>query len=270
MSSYLGDMTLGGREFERLDTVRSQPVVMVNQSLARKLWPGESALGKRIRLMAGPSEEPWRTVVGVVPDLLLSGVGDKKPDAFFRPLAQSGPVRLSFVLRTRTDSQAVVARVRTAVLALDKDTPIYFVKTMAKAAAEDRFWVQLFGSLFSIFGLCALALAAVGIYGVIAFSVERRTQEIGIRMALGARRGEILGLLLRQNTWQLGVGLALGLPLAFGLARPLGAMLFRVVPGDPWVFAGVVAVLAAVALFASLVPGQRATLIDPLVALRRD
>jgi putative ABC transport system permease protein len=266
----LGVRPLGGREFERLDTVRSQPVVMVNQSLARKLWPGESALGKRIRLMAGPSEEPWRTVVGVVPDLMLSGVGDKKPDAFFRPLAQSGPVRLSFVLRTRTDSQAVVARVRTAVLALDKDTPIYFVKTMAKAAAEDRFWVQLFGSLFSIFGLCALALAAVGIYGVIAFSVERRTQEIGIRMALGARRGEILGLLLRQNTWQLGVGLALGLPLAFGLARPLGAMLFRVVPGDPWVFAGVVAVLSAVALFASLVPGQRATLIDPLVALRRD
>src|SRR5262249_2731989 len=153
--------------------------------------------------------------------------------------------------------------------ALDKDTPIYFVKTMEKAAAEDRFWMQLFGSLFLIFGLCALTLAAVGIYGVIAFSVERRTQEIGVRMALGAQRGEILGLLMRQGSVQLGVGLAIGLPLAFALAQPLGALLFGVMPGDPWIFATVVAGLSAVALVACVVPGQKATLIDPLVALRR-
>ncbi|HVT18496.1 MAG TPA: ABC transporter permease [Thermoanaerobaculia bacterium] len=266
----LGVRPLAGREFERLDGARSRPVAVVNQSLARRLWPRESALGKRIRLAAGPPDEPWRTVVGVVPDLLLYGFDDKKPDGIFLPLAQSGPARLSYVLRTRADSQALVARVRAEVLALDKDTPIYFVKTMEKAAAEDRFFVQLFGALFSIFGLCALVLAAVGIYGVIAFSVERRTQEIGVRMALGARRGEILGLLMRQGALQLAVGLALGLPLAFGLAQPLGAMLFRVVPGDPAVFAGVAAALSAVALLASLVPGQKATLVDPLVALRRD
>jgi putative ABC transport system permease protein len=266
----LGVRPLAGREFERLDGARCQPVAVVNQSLARRLWPGESALGKRVRLAAGPADEPWRTVVGVVPDLLLYGLDDKKPGGFFRPLAQSGPARVSYVLRTRADSRALVARVRAEVLALDKDTPIYFVRMMEKAAAEDRFFVQVFGTLFSIFGVCALVLAAVGIYGVIAFSVERRTQEIGVRMALGAQRGEILGLLLRQGGVQLAVGLALGLPLAFGLAQPLGAVLFRVVPGDPAVFAGVVAALAAVALVASLVPGQRATLIDPLVALRRD
>jgi putative ABC transport system permease protein len=267
----LGVRPLAGREFERLDGACSQPVAIVNQSLARRLWPGESALGKRIRLATGPADEPWRTVVGVVPDLLLYGLDDKKPGGFFRPLAQSGPGRLSYVLRTRgADSRAVVARVRAAVLALDQDTPIYFVKTMERAAAEDRFFVQVFGTLFSIFGLCALVLAAVGIYGVIAFSVERRTQEIGVRMALGARRGEILGLLLRQGALQLGIGLALGLPLAIGLSQPLGSMLFRVVPGDPAVFVGVVAALSIVAMFASLVPGQKATLIDPLVALRRD
>jgi putative ABC transport system permease protein len=124
--------------------------------------------------------------------------------------------------------------------------------------------------LFSIFGLCALLLAAVGIYGVIAFYVERRTQEIGVRMALGARRSEILGLLLRQGGLQLAVGLAVGLPLAFALAQPLGAMLFRVVPSDPMVFVGVAAALSSVALVASLVPGQRATMIDPVIALRRD
>jgi putative ABC transport system permease protein len=266
----LGVRPLAGREFDRFDGVRSQPVAVVNQSLARRLWPHEGPLGKRLRLTTGSADEPWRTVVGVVPDLMLYGLDDKKPSGVFRPLAQSGPVRLSYVLRTRADTRALVARVRAEVLALDKDTPIYFVKTMEKAAAEDRFFVQLFGTLFSIFGLCALALAAVGIYGVIAFSVERRTQEIGVRMALGARRGEILGLLMRQGAFQLLVGLALGLPLAFGLAQPLGTMLFRVVPGDPAVFVGVVAALSSVALVASLVPGQRATMIDPLVALRRD
>jgi putative ABC transport system permease protein len=266
----LGVRPLEGREFERLDTARSQPVAVVNQALARKLWPRESALGKRIRLVTGRPGEPWRTVVGVMPDLLIYGLGDKKPEGFFLPVAQSGPERESFVLRTRRDPRAVVARVRAEVLALDKDTPIYFVKTMEQAAAEDRFFPQLFGVLFTIFGLCALVLAAIGIYGVIAFSVERRTQEIGVRMALGAQRGDILGLLLRQGTLQLAVGLALGLPLAFALSRPLGAMLFRVVPGDPWVFAAVVAALSVVAVVACLLPGQRATQIDPLVALRRD
>src|SRR5262249_5776208 len=149
----LGVRPLAGREFERLDGGGAQPVVVVNQSLARRLWPRESALGKRIRLTAESPADPWRTVVGVVPDLLLYGIGDKKPTGLVRPLARGGPPRLSYVLRTHADSQALAARVRAEVLALDKDTPIYFVKTMGKAAAEDRFFLQLFGVLFTIFGV---------------------------------------------------------------------------------------------------------------------
>ena len=266
----LGVRPLEGREFGRFDTVGSQPVIVVNQSLARKMWPGQSAIGKRMRLTKTQQKEPWRTVVGVVPDLVIYGFGDKKPAGFYQPVTQAGAIRLSYVLRTRRDPLSLVPMVRAQVAALDKDTPIYFVKTMEKAVVEDRFFGTLFGTVFSIFGLAALVLAAVGIYGVIAFSVQRRTQEIGLRLALGARRGDVLHMLLRQGAVQLGIGLAFGLPLAFAMARPLSVLLFQIEPADPSIFAAVVAGLALVALVACLVPGQRAMDVDPVVALRND
>ncbi|HVT57106.1 MAG TPA: ABC transporter permease [Thermoanaerobaculia bacterium] len=261
---------IAGREFERLDTADSQPVVIVNQSLARKMWPLDSPLGKRLRLAKTRHTEPWRTVVGVVPDLRLYGLDTKKLDGFYLPIGQSGPTRLSFLIRTPGDPLALVSAVRAQVTALDKDTPIYFVKTMERAILEDRFFNHLFGTLFSLFGLCALLLAAVGIYGVIAFSVQRRTQEIGVRMALGARRGRVLGMLMKQGVVQLAIGLALGLPLAFAGSFLLGAVLFQVEPGDPEVLTLVVAGLSLVAVVACLVPGQRAMDVDPIVALRYD
>jgi putative ABC transport system permease protein len=266
--STLGVRPREGREFERLDTAGSQPVVIVNASLARKLWPRESPLGKRLRLEKTGQKEPWRTVIGVVPDLRIYGLIDKKPDGIFLPLAQVGATRLSFLIRTPRDPLSLVPMVRAEVAALDKDTPIYFSKTMERAIVEDRFFTDLFGTVFSIFGLCAVLLAAIGIYGVIAFSVERRTQEIGVRMALGAQRGSVLAMLLRQAAIQLGIGLALGLPLAFAGSRLLGAVLFDVEPGDPAVFLLVVAGLALVSMLACLVPGQRAMEVDPNVALR--
>jgi len=269
----LGVKPLAGREFERLDTASSQPVAIVNQSLARKTWPGEDPLGKRFRLARAARDEPWRTVVGVLPDLRLYGVDpatDRKPEGFFLPVTQAGPERLSFVLRCRREPLSLVPAVRAAVAALDKDTPIYFVRTMEEALALDRFWTDLFGAVFAVFGLAALLLAAVGIYGVIAFSVARRTQEIGLRMALGAQRGQVLRLLLRQGAAQLGLGLALGLPAAIATAHGLAGMLFRVAPGDPAVFLMVAAGLSLVALVACLVPGQRAMDVDPGVALRYD
>ena len=267
----LGVRPLAGREFERLDTAGSQPVVIVNQSLARKMWPHDDPLGKRLRLPRSATAGTWRTVVGVVPDVRLYGLVDKKPDGFFLPVSQVGAERLSLVLRTPLAPLSLVSMVRAEVAALDKDTPIYFVKSMDKAVAEDRFFPDLFGTVFAIFGLSALALAAVGIYGVIAFSVERRTQEIGLRMALGALRGDVLGMLMRQGAIQLSVGLLLGLPLAFGLSRGLSQVLVAgVQPGDPSVFLLVTVGLSLVALVACLVPGQRAMGIDPNVALRYD
>jgi putative ABC transport system permease protein len=269
----LGARLLAGREFERLDTATSQPVAIVNLSLARKMWPGEDPLGKRFRLARSTHDEPWRTVVGVVPDLMLYGVNsdsNKKPEGFFLPVTQVGAERLSYVLRTRQDPLSLVPMVRAEVAALDKDTPIYFIRTMEKAVALDRFWNNLFGGVFAIFGSSALVLAAVGIYGVIAFSVQRRTQEIGLRLALGAQRGDVLRMLLWQAGVQLALGLLIGVPMAFGVSHGLTDILFPAKAGDPSVFALVAAGLTLVALVACLVPGQRAMDVDPNVALRYD
>jgi putative ABC transport system permease protein len=269
----LGARLLEGREFERCDTASSQPVAIVNLSLARKMWPGEDPLGKRLRRVRSTHDEPWRTVVGVVPDLMLYGVnseGTKKPEGVFLPVTQVGAPRLGFVLRTRRDPLSLVPMVRAEVAALDKDTPLYFIRTMEEAIALDRFFINLFGSLFAIFGFSALVLAAVGIYGVIAFSVQRRTQEIGLRLALGAQRGEVLRMLLRQSAQQLGLGLVIGVPMAIGVSYGLTDALYPAKPGDPFVFAMVAAGLTLVAMVACLVPGQQAMDIDPNVALRYD
>jgi putative ABC transport system permease protein len=279
----LGVRPLAGREFERLDNVTSQAVVLINRSLARKMWPHESPLGRRLRMVnsnAGNGgwvlgsdprrQEPWRTVVGVVPDLRIYGLNDKKPEGLYLPLSQVGGIRVSLVVRTPREPLSLVETVRAEVAALDKDTPIYFVKTMDQAVVEDRFFNNLFGSLFLTFGLSALVLAAVGIYGVIAFSVGRRRQEIGLRMALGAQRGTVLRMLVRQGAIQLAIGVFLGLPFAFGVSRLLAGVLYDVQPGDPTVFAAVVATLSLVAMVACLVPGQRAVEVDPVVALRHE
>ncbi|HYL05165.1 MAG TPA: FtsX-like permease family protein, partial [Thermoanaerobaculia bacterium] len=277
-----GVRPLAGREFERQDTAASQPVVLVNEALARKLWPHDSPLGRRLRMAnsnagnggwvlgADPRrQEPWRTVVGVVPDLRIYGLNDKKPDGLFLPLSQIGGIRVSLVVRTRREPLSLVETVRAEVAAVDKDTPIYYVKTMEQAVVEDRFYGNLFGSLFLVFGLSALVLASVGIYGVIAFSVGRRTQEIGLRLALGAQRGAVLRMLLRQGAVQLAIGVLLGLPFAFAASQLLAGVLYDVQPADPTVFATVVFTLSAVAMAACLVPGQRAMEVDPAVALHQ-
>jgi putative ABC transport system permease protein len=261
---------LAGREFGRLDTATSQPVAIVNQSLARKMWPGEDPIGKRIRLAMSADHDPWRTVVGVVPDLRLYGVADRQREGFFLPVAQVGAARLSFVIRTPRDPHSLVPMVRAEVAALDKDTPIYLIQSMQEGIALDHFFNDVFSAVFAIFGISALVLAGVGIYGVIAFSIQRRTQEIGLRMALGAQRADVLKMLLRQAAIQLALGLGLGLPAAFGASRGLADMVFPVQPGDPAVFALVAAGLSVVALLACLIPGQRALDVDPNVALRCD
>jgi putative ABC transport system permease protein len=270
MFAALGVKPLAGRELGRLDTAGSQPVAIVNQSLARKMWPHEDPIGKRLRLTRSKTPDTWRTVVGVMPDLRLYGSTDKKPDGFFLPVTQVGAVRLSFVIRTHQDPLSLVPMVRAQVAALDKDTPIYFVRTMEGAIGEDRYFNNLFSAVFAIFGVAALVLAAVGIYGVIAFSVQRRTQEIGLRIALGAQRGNVMAMLLRQGAVQLALGLAIGLPAALGISHGLTDFVYPVDPGDPAVFALVAVGLSLVALLACLVPSQRAMDVDPNVALRCD
>ncbi len=260
-----------GRDFGPEDTAASLPVVIVNRSFAAQAWPGDDPLGRRVKV-GGEPDAPWRTVVGVVPDLHMDGVGETEPrkDGLYVPLAQEAPGFVSVAVKTRGNPLNLAPLVRKEVTALDADLPVYFVRTMDEVLANETFFPKLFSVLFSIFGACALVLAAVGIYGVMAFSVERRTQEIGIRMALGSGQNGVLKLILTQGLRQLGLGLAVGLVLAFGLSRLLASVLFEVEPGDPPTFALVALVLSAVATMACLIPARRAARVDPLVAIRNE
>jgi putative ABC transport system permease protein len=266
-----------GRDFGSQDREGSLPVAIVNESFARKAWPGESPLGKRVRLGRPlDGEQPWRTVVGVVPDMRMNGLGggpgsrQSGPEGLYVPVSQDGQRFMSMTVRTHGPPMAITQQVRDAVVALDKDTPLYWVWTMEEAIARSGWFYNVFGSLFVIFGAVALFLAAVGLYGVMAFSVRRRTQEIGVRMALGAQGRDVLGLILRQGTWQIGIGLALGLVLAWTLSRLLGFILFEVNPRDPTIFVGITLTLATVGLLACLIPARRAARVDPIRALHHE
>jgi ABC-type antimicrobial peptide transport system permease subunit len=209
--------------------------------------------------------------VGVVPDLEMNPLfGDDRyrPQGVYVPLAQDPAPRFSLVARTAGEPLAMTPVVRRQVNAMDADLPIYFVYSMDEVLSRNAFVFTFYAALFGLFGAAALLLGAVGIFGVMSFAVSQRRQEIGIRIALGARRRDVVGLVVRQGTAQLAWGLAAGLPLAWAVSRVLAANLFEVEPGDPQVFAGVSLVLAAVALVSCLLPAQRAAEVDPQIAIQ--
>jgi predicted permease len=259
---------LDGRLFSRFDRRDAQPVAIVNRPFAERHFPGESAVGQRIRLGALDSAEPWRTVVGVVPDMALGGPEDEDPEGIYLPLAQGEPSFISVAARTEGDPMALAPAVREAVSGLDPYLPIYFVQTLEQAIRREMWFVDVFGAIFAIFGLAGLVLAVVGLYGVMAFSVQRRTQEVGIRMALGADGRRIFALLVRQGAVQLALGTAAGVGLALALARGIRILLYRVEPWDPAIFAAIVAVILVTGLAATLLPARRAVAVHPAEALR--
>jgi predicted permease len=267
---------VSGRDFNSQDTAAGAPVVIVNRSFAAKEWPGQDPLGRQIRLASAPGEKekPWRTVVGVVADAQMASLGGGDtigPQGFYLPLAQDCPARVSIIVRTRQGAPAALTEtVRAAVTDLDRDLPLYFVLTMDGVLDKARFFPNLFGSLFAILGVSALLLASVGIYGVISFSVSQRTQEIGIRMALGAGKRTVLRLILRRGMTQLAAGLACGLLLAWPATRLIAVVLVGIEPHDPLTYGTVAAVLTVVSFLACWIPAQRAAGTDPLVAIRYD
>jgi putative ABC transport system permease protein len=264
----LGKRVLRGRDFSSADVAGAPPVAIVNQSFAAKLFAGEDPIGRRIRVGRGDSREPWITIVGVAPDLYMSGIENLVPEGFYVPLAQRPPSFASLAVLAKGEPAAMTSSVRAAVSALDPDLPLYWVRTMAESIAENSWYYRVFGSLFMMFGIAALFLATVGLYGVTSFSVSRRTHEIGVRMAIGADRRRVLGHILRQGAVQLALGLAAGLVIAAGLSQLLTFLLFGVEPWDPATFISVILTLAAAALAAMLVPARRAMRIDPVIALR--
>lgn len=266
----VGVEPLQGRTFNRGDARESLPVAIVNESFVRRFSPGEEILGRRVRRGTSESEEAWRTVVGVVPDLYMEGVGQDRDNAqgMYWPLAQDDANFVSIAVRGRGDPATLAPIIRDEVSRHSPDTPIYWPQTLEEAVREDLWWVDLFGGLFAVFGLGALFLAAVGLYGVMAFSVKQRTHEVGIRMALGAQGGSVLRLILRQGVVQVFLGLLLGLGLGALLSRGIRQGFTLVEPWDPQVFLGICAVLLTTAFLATIFPARRATKVDPVEALR--
>ena len=266
-----GVQVLEGRSFGPEDTFDAMPVVIVNKSFAEQFFPDGSPLGKRIRQGTSDTDEPWRTIVGVVPDMYMQGLTDDEDDPWgvYLPLDQSD-IRFAYVALRSTgeDPMALAAGARDDVIAVDPDIPLYWVQTHQAAIDEQTWFIRVFGTLFMVFGFVALFLAAVGLYGVMAASVSNRTSEMGIRMALGAQGRDVLKLVLRQGAIQIAIGVVLGLGLAALLSRGIAILLFNVEPWDPFIFILIAAVLAAVGMLASYIPALRATRVDPAVALR--
>ncbi len=266
-----------GREFDLDDTDGRQPVTIVTATFAKKHFGNQSALGRHVRVYNPTNPGPWRTVVGVVPDTLMQGPFDQRHDGagFCVPLSSLPPSFITVVLRPRGGSPDLLAEtLRKEMARLDPNLPLYFVGTPKRMQDEVLAQNHIIASLFMSFGLVAVVLAAVGLYGVMAFAVSQRTQEYGIRMALGADARTIFRMVLRQGGTQLGIGLAFGLSAAFGLAvagrSVLTNVFYQVNAHDPVIYSLVVLVLAVVAAVSCFVPAQRATRVDPMIALRAE
>src|SRR2546430_1412755 len=260
-----------GRDFSWRDTPQGQRVVIINEAMARAYWPGADPLGKRIKFGTPEDPIPWWTVAGVVGDIREFDVLTPPRPTLYLPISQtddSNYVLRDWVVRANGDPLAIASSVRAAMREVDPDLPVSRLRSLEQvrdvSVAAQRFNLSLFG----LFATLALALAAVGIYGVMAYSVAQRTREIGIRVALGAQRGEVVRLLLGQGARLAALGVILGLAGAFALTRLMVNLLYGVRPTDPLPFAGVAILLAAVALAACYFPARRAMRVDPIVALR--
>lgn len=258
-----------GRVFTPQDNHQSEPVVIVNQKMAANVWAGESPLDKRITFDdPNDPEARWLRVVGVVADVRHAGLGEQTTNEAYWPHFQNPQSSLTILVRTAGDPASLVGPVRQAIKDVDPEQPVDQVRTLedvvSGALSQSRFRTVL----LSIFAAVALVLASVGVYGVISYSVAQRTHEIGVRMALGAHRGEVLGMVVRQGMALVAIGVAVGLAGAWFLARYLSSQVYEVSTSDPLTFVVVPAVLLLVALVANLLPARRATRVDPLEALR--
>src|SRR5262245_7085954 len=259
---------LAGRTFDERDTESSAPVAIVDESMAKTYWPGDSALGKQIKRGGRQSSTPWTTIVGVVRHVRYRTLESPSRVEVYWPHAQSPTASMSLVVRTSNDPRGLIEVIRGEVTALDPLPPVYSIRTMEEIWAISMARRRTTMLLLATFAAVALLLAAVGIYGVLAYSVSQRKQEIGIRMALGARRADVLRLVVGQGMTLALVGVCIGLFSALALARFLSGLLYQVTSTDPATFAGVSLLLAVVALLACYLPARRASKVDPMVALR--
>ena len=263
----LGIPLLRGRDFNDFDRDEAPLVAIINESTAEKFWPAGDALGESFIFF---DHGDYREVVGIVADSLIIQIGEDPRAVIYLPIEQEYSPFVAIQVRTEADPEVVLGTVREEVQALNTNVPITNVTTVEQIFAQGLFAPRMGAALLGLFGLLALALAAIGIYGVMAYSVSQRTHEIGIRMALGAAGQDVVRMLVRQGLTLTGIGLGVGLVAAFFVTRLAASLLFGISATDPLTFAGVVVILGMVGLAACYIPARRATHIDPLDALRID
>jgi putative ABC transport system permease protein len=250
---------------EHYNEPQPTPVIIINETMARMFFPNEEPLGQRIRIMSSP----WLTVVGVVGDVLHRGLNTTpNPEMYLFDL-QEPQDSMAVMIRTRVNPLSLAAVAREQVLSVDSDQPVA-INTMDQIFSDSIGGQRFNMVLLSLFAGLALTMAVIGVFGVINYSVAQRTHEIGIRVALGAQRRDILKLVVGEGLILSVLGVAIGLGGAFALTRLISQMLFGVSPTDPVTFSGVAVLLTAVALMASYIPARRAMKVDPMVALRRE
>jgi putative ABC transport system permease protein len=267
----MGIRVIRGREFIAQDGAAAPGVAIVSQSVANRIWPGERALGQQLSMKDQPKAGDWLTVVGVVDDIAQSGLSGTRDPAIYQPFAQLGNTfflgHMTYVVRAADRAEPLLASMRQALREVDANQPGSIGTlnaTIAQTVAEPLFQARLIG-VFSVF---ALLLAAIGVYGVIAYAVAERTHEIGIRVALGAARTDVITIVMRRVMLLVLPGVALGVAGALAVTRVLSSLLFEVKPNDPATFVSVAILLVMVAVLAGLLPARRAVRVDPMVALR--
>jgi len=265
----MGLAILEGRDFTDAEGWSRSPVAIINQNMRTRFWPDTTALGRRFRL-DGPNED-WYTVIGVTPDINLYGVdpgNEQAPTVAYVPFAYQQLLNTGLTIRVDGDPASVTSAVRAAIRAADPNLPMAQVRTVSEVRRLSFWQYGLYGWIFGTTGVIGLLLAAIGVYGVLSYSVTQRAQEIGVRVALGARNPQILRLVIGQGLVLAAIGIITGAVLA-GLAMPAArSLLFKVSPFDPLTFIGVASFLATVAFLASYLPARRAMRVDPVIVLR--
>jgi predicted permease len=255
-----------GRGFTEHDDQIAPPVVVVNETLAQRFWPNESPIGKRVQL--GSAKTPYREVVGVAKNGKYFLLGEPPTEYMFVPHSQNYDGKMTLLARTSGEPEHLAGAMRQEVANLDSELPVYGVKSMPRFLDRILSGSKSIAALATIFGVIALLMAAVGLYGVMSYSVAQRTREVGIRMALGARTGDVLRLVLKEGLSLVCAGIGIGLVAAVAISGLLGSMLYGISTTDAVTFVTIPFVLALVALLASYLPARRATKVDPMVALR--
>jgi putative ABC transport system permease protein len=257
-----------GREFDDRDTQEAPRVAVISETMARRLWPGRNLLGKRLKFGPLSSNDPWVAIVGIAADTRHEVYDRSFRSVLYLPAEQLTLRNMDFAIRTAGDPMPVFGSVRQAIAEIDKDRPVAQAESMATKIRTQAGALRYVATLMGIFGTIALALAAVGVYGVMAYSVTERRHEIGIRMALGAGRADVLFNILGRGLTLAATGLAVGVPAALAMAQLLSSFFYGVNTWDTMIFVATPCALAVIALVASYIPARRATKVDPIVVLR--